>query len=71
MQEIDEASKERMALLNNALVESIDKSNATPLEAISTLEIILNRMKRYFEISLTTEEPKGKDDGGNMEKASV
>lgn len=52
MKDIPTASKDRMGKLSNALVEVINESDVSPLEAMALLDLLLIRMKRSFEVSV-------------------
>ena len=52
MKDTPQASKDRMANLNNALVQALDDSAVAPLEAIATLKLLLARLERAFEVSV-------------------
>ena len=51
MKEIPKTRKDKMGRLNNQIVELVDKSELTPLEAIVVLRTIANNLERLFEIS--------------------
>lgn len=52
MKDTPKASKGRMGILNNALVDVLNNTKTTPLETIAVLKLILARMERSFEVSV-------------------
>ena len=51
MRDIPKTRKDKMGRLNNQIVELVDKSELTPLEAIVVLRQISNKLEQLFEIS--------------------
>lgn len=47
------ASKDRMGLFNNAVVELIDKTDLTPVEVLLVLRLISSKIKHSFELSIS------------------
>ena len=52
MKDTSKASKDRMAELNNALIEVLDKCDLQPLESLAVLRLLITRMERGFEVSV-------------------
>lgn len=52
MKEIPKTRKDKMGWLNNRIVELVDKSELTPLEAIVVLRMVANRLEEIFQISV-------------------
>jgi len=67
MKEIPKTRKDKMGRLNNQIVELVDKSELTPLEAIVVLRMVAIRLEELFQISTSG----GKIDGNNLEEASL
>uniref|UniRef100_A0A6M3LIG1 Uncharacterized protein n=1 Tax=viral metagenome TaxID=1070528 RepID=A0A6M3LIG1_9ZZZZ len=51
MKEIPKTRTDKMGRLNNQVVELVDKSDLTPLEAIVVLRMVANRLEQLFDVS--------------------
>lgn len=51
MKGIPKTRKDKMGRLNNQIVELVDKSELTPLEAIVVLRMVANMLEQLFAIS--------------------
>lgn len=52
MKEVNKTSLARMGKLNNSIVQSIGGSECTPIEVITVLRTITNRLDKAFELSV-------------------
>lgn len=55
MKHPSKASVDRMGKLNNAVVDCLDRTTATPMEVVMVLRQVLARIERYFELSVKPE----------------
>jgi len=58
MKDVSKASLDRMGRLNNAMVEVVNKTKATPIEVVTVLRQLAARIEHCLELSVSVKETR-------------